>query len=179
MTHATGNLPVSKPQKVRSWSFVAVDGGEYLGTLTVRQGPKADVYDVEENAVHPAPVREFILRKQSDGVTFYAVLVAPAGSKCTCPGHGYTGHCKHVDAITEALADGVLEAAELESVRAGYHEWLERTANTEGPIDQPEPAVCVLCKLPLNGADALAHPECTNAELDLIEADRRLSHPDA
>lgn len=147
MIHATGQLEASKTHKTRCWSFLAVAGGEHLGTLTIAQGKRDfQACDVEENAVHPAPVREFILRKQSDGETFYSVILAPSDSKCNCTGCGRWGHCKHEASLREALADGVLDvepvgptAADRTEMERDYGEWVERFGNEKSDQEQPEP----------------------------------------
>jgi hypothetical protein len=40
--------------------------------------------------------------------TEYVVLVAGADSSCTCPGHGYTGGCKHLSSLLHFTEGGAL-----------------------------------------------------------------------
>jgi hypothetical protein len=42
------------------------------------------------------------------GESEYVVLLAGSDSSCTCPGHCYTGGCKHVSALLAFAADGGL-----------------------------------------------------------------------
>ena len=98
----SGDLPATKTHQRRAWVFVpaADPTAPQLGTLHVRQTKAVTTYLVGLSD----DGGELFFAKQ-DAAAVYAVRLLngwPAG--CTCPGHRFTGHCKHRDAAVEVLA---------------------------------------------------------------------------
>jgi hypothetical protein len=59
--------------------------------------------------------RAFRLSKpghEDPACTGYDVLLDTVGDSCTCPGHTYHNHCKHVDGLRALEAAGQLPAAD-------------------------------------------------------------------
>jgi hypothetical protein len=50
----------------------------------------------------------FSTDKLATGESEYVVLLAGPDSSCTCPGHCYTGGCKHLSALLAFATDGRL-----------------------------------------------------------------------
>lgn len=46
--------------------------------------------------------------KLAAGSESHEVLLAGRDTSCTCPGHAYTGGCKHVEALAALVAEGRL-----------------------------------------------------------------------
>ena len=108
-------LPASKTSSKRSVTFLADPTGT-AGTMTVCQGKQVTTYRLTEHVGVPYPCRGFHVEKLAGGTdpeaTGYDVLIdAAAGHTCECRGFLRHGHCSHVDAIRQLLADGSLDVA--------------------------------------------------------------------
>ena len=68
----------------------------------------------------------------------YDVLLFGKQSSCTCPGHTYRGHCKHVEALAALVQSGKLAVPEPEPAPEPEEEddWI---ATEEPPQPRPQP----------------------------------------
>lgn len=108
-----GQLPPSKSHAARRWTFApSVDPtSPSLGVLTIVQGAR----DVDSYGV--ALDGRQILLANLDGNDVYGIALTPAGRPvhCTCTGFAFGRRrgveCKHIAAVRELIADGVLTVA--------------------------------------------------------------------
>ncbi len=73
------------------------------GQMRIAEGAKVDHYALQELETESG-FRTFRCTKLS-GSGEYTVEM---GSRCECPGFGYTGHCKHLEALAALSAAGRL-----------------------------------------------------------------------
>lgn len=116
-----GSLDASRTAAVRWWRYVALDGQEWHGLLTVGQqkdkGGAVELFDyaVLETACAAAGYRKFTVAKlDANGeAESYFCQVGARGSSCTCrAGEVKAMRCKHRDGVGAAVAAGAIPARE-------------------------------------------------------------------
>ena len=91
-----------------------LDGGRLALALVTGKGrcASAKFYYVEEIPTQIGGgafrLEPFNTDKLATGESEYVVLLAGPDSSCTCPGHCYTGGCKHLSALLAFATDGRL-----------------------------------------------------------------------
>lgn len=118
MLPTSGSLPASKTHESRRWAFVPTADPTLpgLGVLTIAQGRRdLDSYAIDTNDIGRGCF-EVLFVKKDDTAEVYAVTCSRAASPvgCTCPGFAFGKRrgirCKHMDAVKELVADGLLAA---------------------------------------------------------------------
>lgn len=102
-------LPATKSESHRSYTWEALGGDSpRAGILTLTDSRTHTRYAVEE---FPADTgRGFVLLK-AVGAGHYHCHVSPkhpSADICGCRGHERWGHCKHLDALRDLIANGKL-----------------------------------------------------------------------
>jgi hypothetical protein len=104
------NVPsFSRPVKTCTGTFFTTDCGR--DRLCIDSGKKNKWYVVDRlasdfgDAYRLSPCCGHRL---ATGEASYEVLIAGRDTSCTCPGHAYTGGCKHVSALLQLRAEGRL-----------------------------------------------------------------------
>ncbi len=104
---ATESKPVrtrKPPRPPQSWSW---DAAREEVTITDCDG-KPEVYRVLPVAADWGRAFELINVGARFGTSYYVHLDAELGHSCDCPGHCFTGRCKHSHALAALVADGTL-----------------------------------------------------------------------
>jgi hypothetical protein len=94
--------PVKTAEHVQA-HFGSVAGLGFL--LTVGTAPKVKSYEVRPLASDFG--RAFTVRSRVEGRE-YSVLIDGHNSTCDCPGHTFTGGCKHLSGLLTLIAEGRL-----------------------------------------------------------------------
>ncbi len=103
-------LPATKSQKHRAytWEPIASPDTPLAGVLTLTDSRTHTRYAVEEFPVDAG--RGFVLRKAA-GAGYYSCNVVGTDGRadlCGCRGHEAHGHCKHLAALRDLIANGKL-----------------------------------------------------------------------
>ena len=91
-----------------------LNGGRLALVLVTGKGRRASakLYHVEEIPTQIGGrafrLEPFSTDRLATGESEYVVLLAGPDSSCTCPGHCYTGGCKHLSALLAFATDGRL-----------------------------------------------------------------------
>jgi hypothetical protein len=94
----------------RSVSLSVMSHGKVC--LWIHQDGKLSGYVLTELKSQIGGVGFQLGRATADGCSEnYQVLIHGRESSCTCPGHTYHNHCKHVDALLALLSAGRLSPA--------------------------------------------------------------------
>jgi hypothetical protein len=108
MTTASKPCPRVKPERRirllhrmtdRSAAVVAITVGKEEGVYAVRLMPSdfgTAFHLIKGELIEDTDAETLRLRNAAE----YDVLLNGRESSCTCPGHTYHGHCKHVDGLT-------------------------------------------------------------------------------
>jgi hypothetical protein len=107
MSTATKSRPRVKPE--RRIHVLKPISDSSAGVIAITIDSKEDVYAVQRLSADFGVAYHIVkgeLEEQEDNTlklknaAEYDVLLNGRESSCTCPGHTYRGHCKHVDGLT-------------------------------------------------------------------------------
>jgi hypothetical protein len=108
-------VTLSRPvQSLTDAQLHELDGGRLALVLMTSTGKRAKqkFYHVEEIETEIGGrafrLEPFSMDRLATGESEYVVLLDGPDSSCTCPGHSFTGGCKHVSALLAFAAEGRL-----------------------------------------------------------------------
>jgi hypothetical protein len=87
-----------------------LDAGRHVLILFTRKGSKFYHLDEIPSAIGGRAFRlaPFTTDKLATGESEYTIRLDGADTSCTCPGHQWTGGCKHVSSLLAFAAEGGL-----------------------------------------------------------------------
>jgi hypothetical protein len=114
-------VPFTRPvASLTGAQFHALDGGRLALVLVTGKSRRASakLYHVEEIPTQIGGrafrLEPFSTDRLATGESEYVVLLAGPDSSCTCPGHCFTGGCKHATALVAFAAEGRLPRRDTE-----------------------------------------------------------------
>jgi hypothetical protein len=105
MTTLSRARPFSRPVKTADHVEMTTYGAARGFLLFVGTTPKVKSYEVTPLASDFG--RAFTVRSRVEGRE-YSVLIDGHRSTCDCPGHTFTGGCKHLSALLSLIREGRL-----------------------------------------------------------------------